>query len=1076
MADKTITRQVSIFINDREVVNSLGGINREIGKVTGQLKQLEKGQEGYNEKVKQYKTTLAELKARQADFKDELYNTHGALGKLSQTLGPVGKGMLAAFSVQSVIQGVTDGIRNAWNMVVEFNQKQADLAAIMGKSRTAIRNLTADAIKFGATTSYSATEVSELQTELARLGKTEGEIRGMTKAVLESATALETGLGAAAELVGGQLNSYNESAQQSQRFSDIMANSVNISATSFESLSTALPKVSAVAYQSDVSFEKLNATLGVLADQNVAAETAGTGFRNILLESAKVGKPYQELLDQIKNSTNQTRTATELFGKENATVAVILANSTDKIEANTKALENSAGSAEKLAREKLNSIKGATSEFSSAWEGFILNLEKGDGPLSRVITQTIKFGTAVLGLLTPTRQLSDEIRDEQVELNTLVSRITSTNISNDERKRLMIQLKEEYPGFIENIDIESASNEELKKQLVKVNEEYRQRILLQKQVERRDEAKKELDKFAGDYSEKVIELAEKLQQTAAESDITFTVDYGNVQKSAEQLKKTLEDAGKLGFWDEFEINRQLRILNSYDKIVRGATKSYGNQEDVLKKVQQSLGIKTEAEKESAALIAEQADQMKALRIEAEKLGMVNADTASDAEVKKWVAAYNARKKYSELSAEEQREAERKQKEAERVAKAAREAFEKGEKEIDALIAKTRQEREAANLTGLQREIKNIENKYATEIEKFKEHTKRLAELEVLRDQEIADAKAAKAKEYGLQIDEINAQLERDRELLRFDQEAAAATTEEDKQRILLEKAQFLAEWELDHEMEKELAKVEEVENAEALKQAIRDRYAQKGLENAFKFAEASKAIMTDEKKWSEKTEKEKFEFIKSNLNNISDAFNKGSNAWKAIKVAETTITTYQAAMDAYQGMIEVIPGPVGIALGAAAAAATTMRGIKQIQEIQNTKIQKAPKFFRGGHTGSDAIAYDEFGKITGYVHDDEYVIPKVMKQNPRYANVIGWLEGERLKLNGHYTGGYTSNPTPAPVYTDNATSTAPESRIEALLSAVLNRLENPVSPILQVGYRDVEELETMRSEITQSNQNGTINP
>src|SRR5690606_13188792 len=175
----------------------------------------------------------------------------------------------------------------------------ADVARVLEKSKKEIKELTEDAKRYGQTTSFTASEVSTLQLELAKLGKTEEEIKAMTKGVLDAAVALDAELGPAAELVGGQLNSFGEDASQAQRYADIMANSANISATSFESLATALPKVSAVAAQSNVTFERTNAILAVLSDQNVAAETAGTGFRNILLESAKNGKTYEEMLMKI---------------------------------------------------------------------------------------------------------------------------------------------------------------------------------------------------------------------------------------------------------------------------------------------------------------------------------------------------------------------------------------------------------------------------------------------------------------------------------------------------------------------------------------------------------------------------------------------------------------------------------------------------------------------------------------------------------------------------------------------------------------------------------------------------------
>ena len=76
MAEKTVTRQLSIFINDREVVNSLGGISREMGKVRGQLKNLNKGSEDYEQRSKELKDSLSKLTQKQSEFRDELYETN----------------------------------------------------------------------------------------------------------------------------------------------------------------------------------------------------------------------------------------------------------------------------------------------------------------------------------------------------------------------------------------------------------------------------------------------------------------------------------------------------------------------------------------------------------------------------------------------------------------------------------------------------------------------------------------------------------------------------------------------------------------------------------------------------------------------------------------------------------------------------------------------------------------------------------------------------------------------------------------------------------------------------------------
>jgi hypothetical protein len=79
-SSKKITRQLSIFINDREVVNSLGGINKEMAKVNAQLKNLKGGEEDYDKKSKELKDSLEKLKIEQAAWKDEIHGTTEELG------------------------------------------------------------------------------------------------------------------------------------------------------------------------------------------------------------------------------------------------------------------------------------------------------------------------------------------------------------------------------------------------------------------------------------------------------------------------------------------------------------------------------------------------------------------------------------------------------------------------------------------------------------------------------------------------------------------------------------------------------------------------------------------------------------------------------------------------------------------------------------------------------------------------------------------------------------------------------------------------------------------------------------
>ena len=76
---------------------------------------------------------------------------------------------------------------------------------------------------------------------------------------------------------------------------------------------------------------------------------------------------------------------------------------------------------------------------------------------------------------------------------------------------------------------------------------------------------------------------------------------------------------------------------------------------------------------------------------------------------------------------------------------------------------------------------------------------------------------------------------------------------------------------------------------------------------------------------------------------------------KKMKMGSAVIATAQGAISAYTGMVEAIPGPVGMALGAAAAALITAMGMKQLSIIQSTSYQGGGSASGGGTPSSVSL-------------------------------------------------------------------------------------------------------------------------
>ena len=210
-----------------------------------------------------------------------------------------------------------------------------------------------------------------------------------------------------------------------------------------------------------------------------------------------------------------------------------------------------------------------------------------------------------------------------------------------------------------------------------------------------------------------------------------------------------------------------------------------------------------------------------------------------------------------------------------------------------------------------------------------------------------------------------------------------------------------------------------------------------------------------------------------NLGPLANALGQMFGQSKELAIAQAAISGAQAVLSVWQAPAS-LPQPYDSILKGIITAGVVVQTVKQIGTIRNQKAPKAPKFFYGGSTGTNAaLGYDEFGPVTGYVHKNEYVIPEVMTQDPRFANTITWLEANRQsKMRGYVDGGATS---PGIVGANPVETSSNETAM--LVNAVNNlnaTLSNGIMAKLNLGYKDVEAMEDMKNEISSASQNGTI--
>lgn len=350
----------------------------------------------YNNELKIAQDRFNALNSRviQADTAVKRFNRD--VGNYPQAAAQNIKSLLGAFGLVSGIYLFASAIKGAFTTIKDFDKANADLAATMGKTRSEITALTNDQKRLGASTKYTATEVAGLQKEFAKLGFSDKEILNSTEATLALASAVDTDLANAAMVAGATLRGFGLDASEMGRVVDVMAASFTKSALDVSNFQESMKYVAPIAAQTGVSIEFATAMLGKLADAGVKGSQAGTSLRRILTEMAKTGLPAAQAFDKVAKSGISVTDAMDEVGRTAQTALLVLSKSKDGINDLAKALENAGGAAQKMADEQLKSLEGQIYLMTSAWDGFILSINKGEGAIGSFLKLIVTEITEVI--------------------------------------------------------------------------------------------------------------------------------------------------------------------------------------------------------------------------------------------------------------------------------------------------------------------------------------------------------------------------------------------------------------------------------------------------------------------------------------------------------------------------------------------------------------------------------------------------------------------------------------------------------------------------------------------------------
>ena len=404
------------------IVRSMGNMKISATDTRGAFKQLNTALQElrilYNNLSKEERSSafgaataksIQELQVRVKGLKNDLVGLNAESAGKSASGGLFGMrfasyakvGALFA-SINLLKRGITDAIQT--NM--EFEQANANLAAILGKTNDEISALTINAKQLGATTVWTAGQITELQTTLARRGIGQADILNMTEGISQLATATGIDLARAAEIAGSAMQSFGLDSKQMGDIAATLGVSTTKSALTMEKLQTSLAYVAPAAKAAGFSMQETIAMLGVLADSGLPATTAGVAVRNILIDISKsssklataIGHPvrnldeFTEALEDLKRrGGNGLEFVSSLVEKRVVPGFTTLMNNTAKMRDLRNGITDVKDELQEMAEKQINTLKGSTILLKSAWDGLMLSFSNSTGTIKAVTDNLTKL-------------------------------------------------------------------------------------------------------------------------------------------------------------------------------------------------------------------------------------------------------------------------------------------------------------------------------------------------------------------------------------------------------------------------------------------------------------------------------------------------------------------------------------------------------------------------------------------------------------------------------------------------------------------------------------------------------------
>lgn len=257
----------------------------EQGKNSKEAKSLSKEMKDLNGELKDNKQKLSDATEQAGEFADALEDADRKASSAATGGFTIFKGVVADL----VSNGIQKGIEELKNLSLSavdtgmtFTSSMSNVKALSGATAEEMEALTEKAEEMGEKTSFTASQSADALGYMALAGWNTEEMLDGIDGVLNLAAASSMDLATASDIVTDAMTAFGMSADETNRFVDVLAATSTSSNTTVEMLGQSFKYVGAICGAMGYSIEDAGVALGMMANSGIKAEQAGTSLRSLL--------------------------------------------------------------------------------------------------------------------------------------------------------------------------------------------------------------------------------------------------------------------------------------------------------------------------------------------------------------------------------------------------------------------------------------------------------------------------------------------------------------------------------------------------------------------------------------------------------------------------------------------------------------------------------------------------------------------------------------------------------------------------------------------------------------------------